>query len=269
VEWGKIMTSTKAIRIAVLADIHANTVALDAVLKDIQANGGVNEYWLLGDYAALGPDPKETLEQLSELPEARFIRGNTDRYLISDEIPGPSIADLRKDITHLPRYVRLVKSFAWTQGALAASSWIEWLEGLPLEMRTQLPDGTRILAVHAAPGADDGNGINPATDEADLRIIMTDVQADLVLVGHTHVPFDRSIDEVRVINPGSVSNPLPPDLRACYALLIADHDGYQIYFQRVDYDRRLVIEAMRQRRYPSQNYVSRLLLGQIKPKWEK
>ena len=47
-----------------------------------------------------------------------------------------------------------------------------------------------------------------------VRPLLTGADADLVFVGHTHVPFDRRIDGVRVVNPGSISNPFPPDLRA-------------------------------------------------------
>ena len=81
-----------------LADIHANSIALQAVLVDIQAQGGVDEYWCLGDYVALGHDPVGTLELLAALPTAHFVRGNTDRYVISEAKPGPSATDIREDI---------------------------------------------------------------------------------------------------------------------------------------------------------------------------
>jgi hypothetical protein len=48
-------------RIAILADIHGNSIALDAALADIEAKGGVDAYWLLGDYAAIGFDPAGAL----------------------------------------------------------------------------------------------------------------------------------------------------------------------------------------------------------------
>ncbi len=55
-------------KIAVLSDIHGNSVALDAVLRDISSQGGVDAYWVLGDLVALGPDPVGVLERLSKLP---------------------------------------------------------------------------------------------------------------------------------------------------------------------------------------------------------
>ena len=55
--------------------------------------------------------------------------------------------------------------------------------------------------------------------------MVSDVEAELVLVGHTHLPFDRTVGNIRVVNPGSVSNPFPPDLRASYVILEADKNG--------------------------------------------
>ena len=79
-------------RIAILADIHGNSIALDAVLADLDARGVVDEYWVLGDLAAIGPDPIGTLDRLAALPGARFVRGNTDRYLLTGERPRPRIS---------------------------------------------------------------------------------------------------------------------------------------------------------------------------------
>ena len=67
-------------RLAILSDVHGNSIALDAVLADVSAAGGVDEYWVLGDHAALGPDPTGTIERLMALPNARFVRGNIDPW---------------------------------------------------------------------------------------------------------------------------------------------------------------------------------------------
>jgi predicted phosphodiesterase len=132
-------------------------------------------------------------------------------------------------------------------------------------MRLVLPDGTRLLAVHAAPGTDDGDGIRAQASDNELRRLLAEVQADLVLVGHTHIPFNRFVDGVRLVNPGSVSNPFPPDLRASYAILTGDAQGYSIEHHRVDYDRQAVIEAMRRVAHPSEAYITRFMRGENKP----
>jgi predicted phosphodiesterase len=250
------------LNVAILADIHGNPLALDAVLADIQAQGGVDEYWVLGDLAALGPDPLGALQRLAALPKARFIRGNTDRYLISGEQPGPSLEKILDDPEALAMKMRLASSFAWTIGAVAPAGWLPWLRALPLEMRLILPDGTRVLAAHAAPGTDDGDGLRAQYSDDELRSQLAGVNADLVLVGHTHIPFSRLVDSVRLVNPGSVSNPFPPDLRASYALLSCDSQGYTIEHHRVDYDRQAVIEALQGLAYPSEAYITRFMRGE-------
>jgi predicted phosphodiesterase len=257
--------TTTLFKAAILADIHGNSLALEAVLEDIQGRGGVDEYWVLGDLAALGPDPQGVLQRLAALPGASFIRGNTDRYLANGEQPGPELGKIINDPQALALKIRLASSFAWTTGAIASAGWLPWLAGLPLEMRRRLPDGTRLLAVHAAPGTDDGDGIRPrAADEA-LQRALEGSEADLVLVGHTHIPFNRQPGRVRVANPGSVSNPFPPDLRASYALLTCDASGYRLEHQRVDYDRQAIIDAMRRLAHPSEAYITAFMRGENLP----
>ncbi|HWK03137.1 MAG TPA: metallophosphoesterase, partial [Puia sp.] len=89
-------------KIALLADIHGNAIALEAVLADITRKGGVDGYWILGDLVALGPDPNGVLQQLMHLPELRLIRGNTDRYVVSGDRPSPTLEEAREDSSLLP-----------------------------------------------------------------------------------------------------------------------------------------------------------------------
>jgi predicted phosphodiesterase len=186
-------------RIAVLAGIHGNSLALNAVLQGIAAASGVDESWILGDLVAIGPDPLGVLECVSSLENVRFIRGNTDRYVTNGEMPWPLLEDAQKDPGLLGLHIHVARSFAWTTGALGASGWLPWLSRMPLERRQRLPDGTRVLAVHGAPGQDDGEGIHPETTAEQLLALLQGSCADLVLVGHTHAPFDREAGGVRVV----------------------------------------------------------------------
>jgi predicted phosphodiesterase len=72
-------------RLAILSDIHGNLAALDAVLTDIVRHGGADGYIVLGDLAAQGYAPSPTVERLAQLPNARFVRGNTDRCVVRRE----------------------------------------------------------------------------------------------------------------------------------------------------------------------------------------
>lgn len=91
-------------RIALLSDIHGNSIALDAVLADIQTNGGVDEYWILGDLCAIGHDPVGVLERVAQLPNVRFVRGNTDRYTVTGALPNPTFAEVAKDASLIPKF---------------------------------------------------------------------------------------------------------------------------------------------------------------------
>src|SRR5262249_11355289 len=155
------------------------------------------------------------------------------------------------DATLLAQWVEAARAFAWTRGYLTARGWFEWLANLPVELRLRLPDGTRLLAVHASPGRDDGPGIKPEQSDAELEARLAGCEADLVLVGHTHLALDRRVGEVRVVNPGSVSNPVTAGAPASYVLLEAGKEGYAIQHRRVEYDREAVIRAIEAVRYPS------------------
>lgn len=135
-------------RLAILSDIHGNPLALDAVLADIQSQGVVVAYWVLGDFAALGYDPVTPLETLTALRHARFTRGNTDRYVVTEDLPVQPEQALQNPAL-LPEVIEATRSFSWTRGYLSAAGWLDWLTGLPLEVRMTLPDGTRVLGVHA------------------------------------------------------------------------------------------------------------------------
>jgi predicted phosphodiesterase len=250
-------------RIALISDIHGNPIALDAVLADIAAIGGADEHWVLGDIVALGHDPAGVLERLTALANPMFIRGNTDRYVVTGERPPPSLDEAVADPALVPVVAEVAGSFAWTAGYLAATGWIEWLAALPTEHRRTLPDGTRVLAVHASPLADDGLGIGRQAGDDGIARLLAGCDADLVLGGHTHHAFDRMIGDVRAVNLGSVSNPVAPDLRASYVMIGADPQGYTLEHRRVAYDCEAVISALEALNHPGRNWLIKHHRGEL------
>jgi putative phosphoesterase len=233
-----------SVRLAVLSDVHGNLAALEAVLEDVERSGGVDAWWVLGDLVALGPEPVEVLERLLALPHATFTQGNTDRYVLTGDLP--AIGDP----------VRSAASFGWTRGMLTAGGWLDRLDNLPLEVRLTLPDGTRVLGVHASPGRDDGLGIRAEQGEAELDALLAGADAELVFVGHTHRALEREHRGIRLVNLGSLS--LPPqsdDPRASYALLGADPSGHRVERRRVPYDYTRVVEGIRRVRPPDPEFL--------------
>src|SRR5688500_9900908 len=116
-------------RLALLSDVHGNPIALEVVLADVAARGGVDGYWVLGDHAAQGYDPVGALRRLSQLPNAAFSRGNTDRYVLGDEYPGATTALAQADPTRVPLFKLFAQGGGWTYGRLSQDdpAWIDWL----------------------------------------------------------------------------------------------------------------------------------------------
>jgi predicted phosphodiesterase len=248
-------------RIALISDIHGNIIALDAVLSDARAQG-VEQFWFIGDLCAIGPEPAAALDRVASLRRVNVTRGNTDRYVVTGEGPPPDLATVGTQPALIPVYAEIAASFAWTRGYLTASRWLDWLGRLPLEMRLTAPGGARILAVHAAPGTDDGEGVHPGRSNADLATMFGGCAADIVFVGHTHEPMVRRLTDVLIVNLGSVSNPRAPDLRASYVVLELTSSEVTFELRRVAYDHQSFMEAVRRSRHPSAEFILSHQLGE-------
>lgn len=146
---------------------------------------------------------------------------------------------------------------------VTAAGWFDWLRDLPLEMRLTLPGGTRFLGVHASPGKDDGAGVSPQTDDTEIDVLFQDCDATLICVGHTHLPFERQRNGMRIVNPGAISLSLTGDNRACYALLDATEDGVRIEHRRVDYDRAAVIAQLNRLGHPGRDFLLKHLADAV------
>jgi predicted phosphodiesterase len=109
-----------------------------------------------------------------------------------------------------------------------------------------------VLLVHASPGQDDGVGIQDFMTDSDLTELgVCNAAAELIFVGHTHRPLDRSLNGVRVVNLGSVSVPATDDRRAMWALLTADRHGYTIERRQAVYDLAEVRRDVDHQHHPS------------------
>lgn len=243
-----------------MSDIHGNRVALDAVVADAEAEG-VDTWWVLGDLVAIGPEPVATLELLTQLPDVTIISGNTERYVLTKDRPPPHASAVIDQPELLGLFAAVEGSFSWTRGALSQAGWLEWLSRLPQEVRTVLPDGTRVLGVHASPGRDDGDGITPDRPMPELAEALRGADADVVCAGHTHRPTDRWVGDVRALNLGSVSNPMTDDLRASYVVIDADEHHHRIDHRWVAYDRDEVLVRLAQSGHPEREHIASFQLG--------
>jgi putative phosphoesterase len=241
-------------RIAVLADVHGNLSALEAVLSDLDSHGGCDQIWVLGDLAVFGPYPQETLERLAALPNACFVQGNTDRYLVTGRRPPqPRVEDAHRWRT-LPTFLQgREANFSWTIGQLDYR-WYSFLRGLPLEQRLDVAGCGTIVGVHGSPVGDEA-GIWAETGDDDLQEMLSGLQCRLLLCGHTHHPLDRTVDQTRVINVGSVGLPLDGDRRAAYCSVDLEGGQCEVELHRVEYNVGAVIDRLTELGHPALDWV--------------
>jgi putative phosphoesterase len=190
-------------RVATLYDVHGNLPALEAVLAEIPADATIV---VGGDVVAGGAQPSETLERLRGLGDrVVWIRGNADRELKPGEpglVPTGALDETRAALTDEQI------AFLYAQPATAQID--------------------RVLFCHATP-RNDVDIFTERTPEERLVEIFEGVDADVVVCGHTHMQFERSIAGKRVINSGSVGMPYENEPGAYWTLDLehrcTDYDG--------------------------------------------
>jgi predicted phosphodiesterase len=247
------------VRLGVVSDIHGVAAALAAVLDDGR-DVGVDAWWALGDLVLFGPGPVEVLEMLAALGDVRFVRGNTDRYVLTGEQPHPHATPeaAAGDVGLVRRYGLMAAGAAWTRGVLDQAGVLGMLDALPDRQTTVLPDGTDLLGVHASPGSDDGPGTTSTSPDDEIARLLVDVTADWVVGGHTHDPTDRRVAGRRVLNPGSVGLPRTAGA-ASWLLVTADGTGASAELRRVPFDTAPVIDALHRRRHPNREFIAEVL----------
>jgi putative phosphoesterase len=235
------------LRLAVLADIHGNASALQAVLADLDSQGGAERLLVLGDIVLLGPDPAEVVEHLMERG-AVAVYGNTDRFLLDTEWRAfqPVCEEERAD--------RALCLWALEQLDERARAWL-W--SLPFQ-RELVVDAQRLLLVHGSPRRV-GDVIGADTPVANVREMIAGAAADLILFGHTHTRLDRTVGQVRLVNPGAVGYPQGEVNSARYALLTWDGRGWHIDFRLVRYDVGEVIRRLLEAERPYRLWIAETL----------
>jgi putative phosphoesterase len=171
-------------QVAFISDLHANLVALDAVLADIDRLG-VEEIVCLGDIIDLGPQPVELLARLRERG-VRCIQGNHD------------------PLDEHPAHAGLLAIEAWTRAQLDAAS-LRVLSELPERLSLDF-DGLKVLCVHGSPRSDTDQ-ILASTPRETLEGWVAGHDFDVLVGGHTHVQLLRRLDERVIVNVGSVGMP--------------------------------------------------------------
>jgi len=247
-------------RIALFSDVHGNASALDAVLAQIDAQD-VNSVYCLGDLVGYGPDPTGVIQRIRER-EIPTIMGNYDEgiglrrggcgcYYATDE----ARADGHE-------------SYEFTNSVLDEADH-RWLASLPKALKLEI-ESIRVVLAHGSPRKNNEYLLPDRTEEQLIRLA-ENAEADVVCVGHVHVPYHRSMSTaagstVHYASCGSVGKPKDGDPRAGWIeLLIGDESEIRtlvpddaavapagapgitsvgVRFHRTEYDVESVITAM-------------------------
>ncbi|HEY7124310.1 MAG TPA: metallophosphoesterase family protein [Ktedonobacterales bacterium] len=209
--------------LAIIADIHGNTWALDTVLEDIERRG-IKQIVNLGD-CCYGPlDPAGTAERLTQRQDILTIRGNADRMVTHPALPASPTVD-------------------YTRSQLSAAQ-ITWLAALPAT--ASLPSG--LFLCHGTPTSDEEYLLEEVTPSGvvlrkteEIVQLAEGSNQPVILCGHTHIPRVVALPNHRlIINPGSVGmpaytedEPFPYKMEsgsthARYAILSVDFDRWVV-----------------------------------------
>ncbi|TML09859.1 MAG: metallophosphoesterase family protein [Actinobacteria bacterium] len=233
-------------RLALISDIHANLLALDAVLGELNESV-IDRLVCLGDVAA-GPEPRETIERLREVG-CPVVLGNWDTWML-EGVPelevqaGPKLRD---------------------QGTWSAAQLEEpdkaFLRALPPRIELEL-EGKTVLCVHGSPRSA-LEDIHATTSDAELAQMLNGTKPAVLAAGHTHVQLARLHGSTLIVNPGSVGLPFnswPPNgaLRmspwAEYAILTVEDGCISTELRRAPYDVSALLDTARKGGMPHQDW---------------
>jgi putative phosphoesterase len=208
-------------RALVLSDIHANIDALLAVEAEmLHDDRRFDQIWVLGDLVDYGAAPDEVIEWVRHFA-TRIVRGNHDHAMGTGE-----------DCRSAPLYHDLAVATREHFRKQLSPKDLAYLASLPLESTVSW-SGREIVLVHASPQDQLFGYVPTDSPVATWRAALAPVRsAEFVLVGHTHDQFTRQIDDIMLVNPGSVGMPKDGDPRAAFAVF----DNGRIDLRRTSYD---------------------------------
>jgi putative phosphoesterase len=212
------MQTVDPLRLLVVSDIHSNLTALERVLDDA---GGFDAVICAGDIVGYGPDPGECVEKLKGLA-VRAVAGNHDVGVTMGERPTSHFN------VHAAAAVEINRR-------LLNLTQLRWLERLQKGLDTNI-EGVKVSAYHGSPDRPIWEYVFPS--EAKLRAaeFFETTGADLLILGHTHIPFVYRLDYRVLLNPGSVGQPRDGDPRASYILVDIAEGRIEVTHRRVEYD---------------------------------
>ena len=225
-------------RLAIISDVHANLPALDAILADIETQRP-DRLYCLGDLVGYGASPNEVIDRIrrADIPT---VMGNYDDGVGFDRDDcGCAYKDpIDRELGQ--------RSLMWTRVQTTADNKA-FLRSLVPQIRVD-SSGTRVLLVHGSPRKMNEYLFEDRPRSSFERLARSS-NADVIVFGHTHVPYTKLVERVLFVNAGSVGKPKDGDSRACYAVIEVAAES-AVMFRRVAYDISAAARAIRQSDLP-------------------
>jgi putative phosphoesterase len=213
-------------RIAIFSDLHGNSAATEAVLAAINAEVP-DAVYCLGDLVGYGAKPNETIELLRERNIPTIMGNYDDSVGFERDDCGCAYKDKDEE-------AQGQESLTWTRAATTEENK-EYLCTLLPEIRVEA-EGKRFRLVHGSPRRMNEYLFEDRNPRSLARIAQG-ADTDVLVFGHTHKPWVRTIEGVLFVNDGSVSKPIDGDPRAAWALLTVERGKpVRVEMRRVPYD---------------------------------
>jgi len=225
------------LKILIVSDIHGNFFAFDTVRNQVPHDMLV----CCGDVVVDFPYPEECIRALKEMTSHCCI-GNNDCFVAKDLTPSQHVKP-----PYLHYGAALDRTVELTQ-ALISSESKTFLQGLPREHRFSV-DGIAFYLNHTGPDLPIYQYIHLDTPLTELLRIYQDIQADIIVTGHTHIPYVKKIGGRLLINPGSIGESRDGDTRASYAVF--DTETGQVELGRMAYDTAQTIDRLKELNFPN------------------
>lgn len=236
-------------RFAVIGDIHGNKYALESVLRDIDLKN-IDFVISTGDLVGYMPYPNEVIELIRK-NKVIVVQGNHDKAIAeskkinTNEIEKMADADIQKKASR-----------AFTNWVLTDENR-NYLKNLTNKLSLEV-EGIKIVVVHGSP-----MGIDEYLyeDEEKLSKLSESVQEDVIICGHTHVPYSLAVKDKTFINAGSVGKPKHGDCQSSYVIVDIKEGLVQCSIEKVKYEVELMVEDIKNNRMISNDLISMLQEG--------
>ncbi|MGL4611016.1 MAG: metallophosphoesterase family protein [Trueperaceae bacterium] len=220
-------------KIAILADIHGNLQALQAVLMDVKREAP-DLVVVNGDLVNRGPSNPEVMELLWEKGYIITLGNHDDlvKKFVDHDVELP------------PHYFTdpFWSGLEWCAKQLDKTGWIHAFRHLPMTYKVEIGNAPTLLISHGSP-RHYREGYSPYLSDEALSEILEAYPADILIGSHTHDPMERRWGQHLILNTGAVGAPFNEDVRAHYLIMTLQKNQWDYDFRKLEYDRERALRA--------------------------